>query len=85
MSTRPLENVDYVTFDHEVMLTTLAGHPDLLTIIASYQLIDGREVVELVEAVNQWGEDVLDEMLPHQYEDARATALSLFHCAPEDR
>jgi len=65
-------DIDYVTLD-----ATLGG--DQLTVIASYQYLDGHEVVELVEAVDEWGMDHLKLLWPHEYEHLRLTALSLFH------
>lgn len=41
------------------------------------------ETCELLDAIDEWGVDRLDDLEPHVYEDARLTALSMIHEADE--
>ena len=64
----------YVTLEH---VASISG--DTLSVLASYQLVNGVEIVELAEAIDEWGFDRLDHLPLHEYEHLRLTALSLFH------
>jgi hypothetical protein len=55
--------------------------PEALDVLASYDP-GPPEVCEVLEAVDQWGYDRIDHLTLNQYEEVRATALSLAHEYP---